>query len=261
MTYTLSIDRKRTHLHVVVTGENTRNNVLQYVEEVIRACEAADCWYVLVEERLEGPRLGTMDVFDIASQQGRPLGSTVKGVAYVDVNASGDLMQFAEDVAVNRGYPRPDVLQRRRRGEVAVAEGEPRSGSLGQTLHTNAQRSRPPWTPSALPSGSNLLSTTFAPLKRSSSHRPSASAWPWPISSRYRRSFAMRRRMYRANFSRRFCRPNSTPPPLMRPSVVLCSTRHQRSASADALQPTRHAAAAHCVFERAHEPERFVSAA
>ena len=106
MTYTLSIERKPTHLHVVVTGENTRSNVLSYMEDVMRECEVTDCWYVLLEERLEGPRLGTMDVFDIASQRGRPLGSSgIKGVAYVDVNASGDLMKFAEDVAVNRGYP------------------------------------------------------------------------------------------------------------------------------------------------------------
>jgi hypothetical protein len=106
MTYTLSIEHKRTYLHVVVTGQNTRGNVLRYMAEVMRECEAADCRYVLIEERLEGPRLGTMDVFDIASQRGRPLGSSgVKGIAYVDVNAAGELMKFAEDVAVNRGYP------------------------------------------------------------------------------------------------------------------------------------------------------------
>jgi len=80
MTYTLSIERKPTHLHVVVTGENTRSNVLSYMEDVMRECELTDCWYVLLEERLEGPRLGTMDVFDIASQRGRPLGSSgIKG--------------------------------------------------------------------------------------------------------------------------------------------------------------------------------------
>jgi len=104
MTYKLSIEQKPTHLHVVVTGENTRSNVLNYMEDVMRECEVTDCWYVLIEERLEGPRLGTMDVFDIASQRGRPLGSSgIKGVAYVDVNAAGDLMKFAETVAINRG--------------------------------------------------------------------------------------------------------------------------------------------------------------
>jgi hypothetical protein len=105
MSYVLRIEQKPTYLHAVVTGHNTRNNVLHYLEELLRECAARDCWYVLVEERLEGPRLGTMDVFEIASQRGRPLGTRVRGIAYVDVNAAGDLMKFAEDVAVNRGIP------------------------------------------------------------------------------------------------------------------------------------------------------------
>jgi hypothetical protein len=105
MSYVLRIEPRPNYLHAVVTGRNTRHNVLRYIEDLLRECEARGCWYVLVEERLEGPRLGTMDVFEIASQRGRPLGSNVRGVAYVDVNASGDLMKFAEDVAVNRGYP------------------------------------------------------------------------------------------------------------------------------------------------------------
>jgi hypothetical protein len=105
MTYVLQIEQKPNHLHAVVTGQNTRSNVLRYLEDLLRECEARNCWYVLVEEHLEGPRLGTMDVFEIASQRGQPLGSNVRGAAYVDVNASGDLMKFAEDVAVNRGYP------------------------------------------------------------------------------------------------------------------------------------------------------------
>ena len=105
MTYRLAIDSKEGYLHVVVRGQNTRENVLRYMEAVLRESEARDCWYLLIEERLEGPRLGTLDVFDIASQRGRPLGSKVRGIAYVDVNAAGDLMKFAEDVAVNRGYP------------------------------------------------------------------------------------------------------------------------------------------------------------
>jgi hypothetical protein len=60
---------------------------------------------VLIEERLEGPRLGTLDVFEIVSQgSSRALG-ILQAIAYVDVNAAGDLMQFAETVAVNRALP------------------------------------------------------------------------------------------------------------------------------------------------------------
>jgi hypothetical protein len=56
---------------------------------------------VLVEERLEGPRLGIVDVYRIVSEGTvRALGQ-IEAIAYVDVNAEGDLMKFAEDVAVH----------------------------------------------------------------------------------------------------------------------------------------------------------------
>jgi hypothetical protein len=105
MNYALAIEAKDGYLHAIATGQNSRDNVLRYMEDLLRECDARDCWYVLLEERLEGPRLGTLDVFEIASQRGRPLGSRLRSIAYVDVNASGDLMKFAEDVAVNRGIP------------------------------------------------------------------------------------------------------------------------------------------------------------
>jgi hypothetical protein len=60
---------------------------------------------VLIEERLEGPRLAATDVFDVAAGgSGRAVGA-FQAIAYVDVNASGTMMKFAETVAVNRGVP------------------------------------------------------------------------------------------------------------------------------------------------------------
>jgi hypothetical protein len=59
----------------------------------------------LIEERLDGPRLGTLDVFQIASEESSKAEGLLKAIAYVDVNADGHLMQFAETVAVNRGLP------------------------------------------------------------------------------------------------------------------------------------------------------------
>ncbi len=57
---------------------------------------------MIIEERLEGPRLGIVDVYRIVSEGTvRALGQ-IEMIAYVDVNAKGDLMKFAEDVAVNR---------------------------------------------------------------------------------------------------------------------------------------------------------------
>jgi hypothetical protein len=105
MTYKLTINQKPTYLHAIVTGLNNRENVVGYMEEVVHECTARNCFRVLIEERLDGPRLGTQDVFEIASEGSHRVRGILKAIAYVDVNAEGDLMQFAETVAVNRGLP------------------------------------------------------------------------------------------------------------------------------------------------------------
>jgi hypothetical protein len=105
MTYRLTIEQKPTYLHAIVTGWNTRENVMRYVEDVIRECIARNCLRVLIEERLEGRRLGTLDVFEIVLEGVNRYRGMLKAIAYVDVNAEGDLMRFAENVAVNRAFP------------------------------------------------------------------------------------------------------------------------------------------------------------
>ncbi len=105
MTYKLTIDQKPTYLHMIVTGRNSRENVVQYMEDVIRECTARNCGRVLIEERLEGTRLRTLDVYDIVSQGAKRFVGMLEAMAYVDVNAKGSLMHFAEDVAANRGIP------------------------------------------------------------------------------------------------------------------------------------------------------------
>jgi len=105
MTYKLTIDQKPTYLHAIVTGRNSIENVVRYLEEILRECTARSCSRVLIEERLEGPRLGTIDVFEIASQGPIDAQGRLKAIAYVDVHVEGNLMQFAENVAVNRGLP------------------------------------------------------------------------------------------------------------------------------------------------------------
>jgi len=105
MTYELTIDQKPTYLHAIVTGRNSRENVARYLADILQECIARRCCKVLIEERLDGPRLGTLDVFKIASEgSSRALG-VFRAIAYVDVNAEGNLMQFAETVAVNRALP------------------------------------------------------------------------------------------------------------------------------------------------------------
>lgn len=103
MTYQLTVRQQPTYLHVIVTGPNIKENVASYLAETLRECAARNCQRVLIEERLTGPRLGILDVFQIASQAGSNGRAGLSAMAYVDVNAEGDSMQFAENVAVNRG--------------------------------------------------------------------------------------------------------------------------------------------------------------
>jgi hypothetical protein len=105
VTYKLTIDQKPGYLHVAVSGYNSAENVVRYMEEVIRECTARRCLRVLIEERLEGPRLGTLEVFGMVSKGTVRFQRTLEAMAYVDLNSEGDVMRFAEDVAVNRGFP------------------------------------------------------------------------------------------------------------------------------------------------------------
>ena len=103
--FSLEINEKATYLHAVVTGKNSKENVLNYLKKVLHECAARNISKVLIEERLEGPRLGTLDVFSVSSEGASKALGKLKAMAYVDINAEGNLMKFAETVAVNRGLP------------------------------------------------------------------------------------------------------------------------------------------------------------
>ena len=105
MSYQLRIIEKPTYLHAIVTGRNTQENVAAYLKDLLRECEERQCFNVLIEERLEGRRLETWDVYQIASDSSALARGFFRAIAYVDVNASGELMKFAETVANNRGVP------------------------------------------------------------------------------------------------------------------------------------------------------------
>jgi hypothetical protein len=106
VSYEVTVDPKPGYLHFIVTGANTRENVVRYMEEVVRECTLRQCFRVLVEERLEGPRLGTLDVFEMVAVGSSQFLRTLSAMAYVDVNARNqEMMQFAENVAVNRAFP------------------------------------------------------------------------------------------------------------------------------------------------------------
>ena len=105
MPYALTILERRGYLHFVVTGTNSRETVESYLREIAQACVERNCARLLIEERLDGPRLGTLDVFAIASGGASRGATRLEAIAYVDVNAAGGLMKFAEDVAANRAVP------------------------------------------------------------------------------------------------------------------------------------------------------------
>ena len=105
MSYKLTITQKPAYLHAIITGVNSKENVARYLEDIQRECTSRGCFRVLIEERLEGPRLGTMEVYEIAAKGSYRALGIFNAIAYVDVNAEGDLMEFAETVAVNRSMP------------------------------------------------------------------------------------------------------------------------------------------------------------
>jgi len=105
MTYKLTIDQKPTYLHIMVTGQSTRENVMQYMQDVIRECINLNYSAVLIEERLEGARLGMFEVFSMVSEGAKQYLGRLRAIAYADADGDRGLMQFAENVAVNRGIP------------------------------------------------------------------------------------------------------------------------------------------------------------
>ncbi len=105
MAYELKVEQKPGYLHFTVTGRNTPDNVRGYMQEVIEECAARRCPRVLIVENLEGPRLGTMEVFTMVTAGAKRFHGMLEALAFVDLNADGGVMRFAEDVAVNRGIP------------------------------------------------------------------------------------------------------------------------------------------------------------
>ena len=105
MSYKLTITQKPTYLHIIVTGQLSEENVLRYFEEIHRECTARNCFRILIEENLDGPRLSVIKVFELVLKESNKSRGLFEAIAYVDVNAVGDSMKFIENVAVNHGLP------------------------------------------------------------------------------------------------------------------------------------------------------------
>ena len=105
MDYAFASELKDGYLHVRVHGDNDPPTVRRYLKDILLACAREDCPNVLIEENLEGTRLGMGDIFDIVSEKSGSFRPAVRLVAYVGANIRGSMsnMKFAETVAVNRG--------------------------------------------------------------------------------------------------------------------------------------------------------------
>jgi hypothetical protein len=105
MPHKLKLEEKPAYLHAIVTGENNRENIVGYLEELIAECAARGRKEVLIEKRLEGPRLAIAEIFEIISEKSRLTLGMMRAIAYVDVYATNEILRFAETVAVNRALP------------------------------------------------------------------------------------------------------------------------------------------------------------
>jgi len=103
MTYRLTFLTRPNYLHATVTGQNSPENTRAYLGDILRECQARGCQRLLIEEKLEGPLLKGLEIYQIASELSQKAQGILRTVAFVDEGGEGEALQFAEDVAVNRG--------------------------------------------------------------------------------------------------------------------------------------------------------------
>jgi hypothetical protein len=92
------------YLYARVTGQNSAETVQHYMQDIVAECQNQQCFRVLIDEQLDGPRLDAIEIFSIASDGAMNTLGVFQAIAYVDPHM-GDMADFAETVAVNRGMP------------------------------------------------------------------------------------------------------------------------------------------------------------
>jgi hypothetical protein len=105
MSYQLDVEKRGNFLYATVTGTNNAETVLNYMNEVKDRCTAEDCYRVLIDERLDGPRMDEMEIFAMISEGTPDALGFFEALAYVDQEQDFEVVKFAETVAVNRGIP------------------------------------------------------------------------------------------------------------------------------------------------------------
>jgi hypothetical protein len=105
MGYSLSLEAKGSFLHVKVMGENTPENLQQYLAEVYKSCSERGFSAVLIEENLSGPSLLPADVYKIITRASSQTSPIVNKIAFVDVNPIhlSSIAALGEAVGRDRG--------------------------------------------------------------------------------------------------------------------------------------------------------------
>jgi hypothetical protein len=105
MAYHMEVVCEDDYLHIYVTGDNTPEDVIAYLDQIRRSCVEHGCPKVLIEENLTGPPFATVDVYDVVDAASRGVAPAIRYIAFIDTNPAHDFaqMKFAETVAVNRG--------------------------------------------------------------------------------------------------------------------------------------------------------------
>ncbi len=103
MSYLLTITEHPAFLHAAVTGTNSAENALRFLEEAYAACVQRGRSAVLLEMNLAGPSLESASIFRVIAQRSAD-GARLRKIAYVDrAQRDPDKVKFAETVAFNRG--------------------------------------------------------------------------------------------------------------------------------------------------------------
>ena len=105
MSFKLTSEKRGNYLYFHVTGTNSPETVLGYMAEIQQRCEQHDCYRILIDENLDGPRFDEFDVFALISTNTPDARGFFEAIAYVDAQQDFDVVKFAETVAVNRGIP------------------------------------------------------------------------------------------------------------------------------------------------------------
>ncbi len=101
MSYTVTIEFKESYLHAKVTGRNTLNNVLGYLNDIHSACLRHQTNKVLIEENLLGPHLDAFEMFEVIAKNVARARRINLHLAYVDTNEEHNIqtLKFAENLA------------------------------------------------------------------------------------------------------------------------------------------------------------------